>query len=155
MNILELRHELDNGLNSEALFKECVEKAKKSQEGYNPFVTILDKYEKEDSDSLLSGIPYALKDNISTRGILTTASSNILKNYVPVYDATIYEKLKKSGVKRLIVATDNDKYGIQGYDYLRRFFDAKRFYFPNNVKDIGEMTKSMYTECKFKTLRSK
>lgn len=97
MNILELRRELDNGLNSETLFNECVEAAKKSQAEYNPFVTILDKYEKTDSDSLLSGIPYALKDNISTKGILTTASSNILKNYVPVYDATIYEKLKKAG----------------------------------------------------------
>ena len=44
------------------------------------------KYEKQDSDSLISGIPYALKDNVSTKGILTTASSNILSNYVPVYD---------------------------------------------------------------------
>ncbi len=97
MSILELRRELDNGLDSETLFNESIEAAKMSQKEYNPFVTIMDKFEKTDSDSLLSGIPYALKDNISTKGILTTASSNILKNYVPVYDATIYEKLKKSG----------------------------------------------------------
>ncbi len=97
MNILELRRELDNGLDSEKLFNECVEAAKMSQKEYNPFVTIMDKFEKTDSDSLLSGIPYALKDNISTKGILTTASSNILKNYVPVYDATIYKKLKAAG----------------------------------------------------------
>ena len=97
MNILELRRKLDNGLSSEKLFNECVEAAKKSQVEYNPFVTIMNKYEKTDSNSLLSGIPYVLKDNISTKGILTTASSNILKNYVPVYDATIYEKLKKAG----------------------------------------------------------
>ena len=97
MSILELRWELDNGLDSETLFNESIEAAKMSQKEYNPFVTIMDKFEKTDSDSLLSGIPYALKDNISTKGILTTASSNILKNYVPVYDATIYEKLKKSG----------------------------------------------------------
>ena len=45
----------------------------------------------------LAGIPYALKDNISTSNILTTASSNILKNYVPVYDATVYKKLKNAG----------------------------------------------------------
>ena len=98
MNILELREKIDNGsTNCEILFNESIDKAKKCQDEYNPFVTILDKYEKLDSDSLLSGIPYALKDNISTKGILTTASSNILKNYVPVYDATIYEKLKKAG----------------------------------------------------------
>ena len=98
MNILELRREIDNGsVSSEELFTQSIEAARKSQKEYNPFVTILDKYEKEDSNSLLSGIPYALKDNISTKGILTTASSNILKNYVPVYDATIYKKLKAAG----------------------------------------------------------
>lgn len=37
----------------------------------------------------LSGVPVVLKDNISTCGIRTTASSRILDNYVPVYDATI------------------------------------------------------------------
>jgi len=98
MNILELREKIDSGsVDSATLFKESVEAAKKSQKEYNPFVTILDKYEKIDSNSLLSGIPYALKDNISTNGILTTASSNILKNFVPIYDATIYKKLKEAG----------------------------------------------------------
>ena len=98
MNISELREKIDNGnVTSESLFTDSVRLAKESQEKYNPFVTIMDKYEKVDSKSLIDGIPYALKDNISTRGILTTASSNILKNYVPVYDATIYKKLKEAG----------------------------------------------------------
>ena len=97
-NITTLRDKLDNGsVTSEALFKESVKLAHESMEEYNPFVTIIEDYQKEASDSILNGIPYALKDNISTKGILTTASSNILKNYVPVYDATIYEKLKASG----------------------------------------------------------
>lgn len=97
-SITDLRNALDNGsITSEKLFDESIKLAKESQEKYNPFVTIMDNYEKIDSNSILSGIPYALKDNISTSGILTTASSNILKNYVPVYDATIYKKLKDSG----------------------------------------------------------
>lgn len=97
-SITKLREKLDNGsINSQDLFLESVSLAKKSQEIYNPFVTIIDDYAKEDGESMLSGIPYALKDNISTKGILTTASSNILKNYVPVYDATIYKKLKDAG----------------------------------------------------------
>ena len=32
---------------------------------------------------------------VFSQGILTTASSNILSNYVPVYDATVYKKLKE------------------------------------------------------------
>ena len=98
MNITELRNQLDSGkISVNDLFNESVNLAKESMKEYNPFVTILDDYEKIDSKSILSGIPYALKDNISTRGILTTASSNILSNYVPVYDATIYKKLKAAG----------------------------------------------------------
>lgn len=97
-NIEAIRSSLDNKeITSEELFDESIKKAKKEQNVYNSFVTILDKYEKEDSDSILNGIPYALKDNISTKGILTTASSNILKDYIPVFDATVYEKLKKAG----------------------------------------------------------
>ncbi len=44
-------------------------------------------------DNLLWGIPFAIKDNISTKGIPTTASSDILKDYVPIYNATIIDKL--------------------------------------------------------------
>ena len=97
-SIKEMREELDKeSVSYEELFNESVKLAKKYQDKYNSFVTIMDKGVKEDSDSILSGIPYALKDNISTKGILTTASSNILSNYVPVYDATIYKKLKEAG----------------------------------------------------------
>lgn len=97
-NIVELREKLDNGsVTSDELFNKSIEMAKKYQDEYNSFVTIMENYEKVDGNSILSGIPYALKDNISTKGILTTGSSNILSNYVPVYDATIYKKLKKSG----------------------------------------------------------
>ena len=94
----EIRYNLDNGnLTSEMLFEEATSKAKKYQDEYNCYVTIMNKKEELEGDSILRGIPYALKDNISTKGILTTASSNILKDYIPLYDATIYKKLKESG----------------------------------------------------------
>ena len=41
----------------------------------------------------LTGIPGAIKDNMNTRGVLTTCSSKILHNYKPVYDATVVDKL--------------------------------------------------------------
>lgn len=94
----EIRYNLDNKkITGDELFKEAVSKANNYQKEYNSFVTILDKKEELESNTILSGIPYALKDNISTKGILTTASSNILKDYIPLYDATVYKKLKESG----------------------------------------------------------
>jgi len=49
----------------------------------------------------LAGIPWAIKDNMSTRGILTTCSSKILRNYRPVYDATVVDRLGGAGAVTL------------------------------------------------------
>src|SRR6266851_3117853 len=45
----------------------------------------------------LAGVPVAIKDVISTRGIKTTCGSKILQNYVPPYDATAVERLEDAG----------------------------------------------------------
>ena len=45
----------------------------------------------------LLGIPVALKDLFSTKGVRTTAASNVLKNYIPPYDATVVKKIKDAG----------------------------------------------------------
>lgn len=87
-------------ISSQDLIKESLAKAHDYQGKYNSFVTIVDDYKLEDIDytsTLFKGIPCAIKDNISTKGILTTASSNILKDYVPFFDATSVEKLKENG----------------------------------------------------------
>ena len=106
--ILELRNN-----DARSNFDNSVKKAKELQDKYNSFVTIYDDYEEVKSDSLLCGIPYALKDNYSTKGLLTTGSSNLLKDYVPVYDSTVYKKLKESGAL-LVGKTVLDEFAMGG-----------------------------------------
>ena len=88
-----------NKVTSEELVKESIDKANNLQDKYNSFVTIINdaKSDIDLSSTLFKGIPCAIKDNISTEGILTTGSSNILKDYVPFFDATVVTKLKANG----------------------------------------------------------
>lgn len=48
--------------------------------------------------SPLAGIPAAIKDNMNTRGVLTTCSSKILYNYMPIYNATVIDRLNAAGM---------------------------------------------------------
>lgn len=48
-------------------------------------------------DSPLAGVPVAIKDNISTRGIKTSCASKILGDFKPPYNATVIDKLNKAG----------------------------------------------------------
>ena len=75
--------------------KESLEKLKKYNEKLNNIVTFVEPQIK--GEGKLTNVPVVLKDNVNTKGILTTACCNILSNYVPVYNAEIVDRLEKAG----------------------------------------------------------
>ena len=96
-----------------------VYEAKESQERLNAVVTFVDPKDqlealKEvDEKAPMYGMPVVLKDNVNTKGIRTTASSRILDNYVPVYNAHIVDKLEKAGAI-VIAKSSMDELGMGG-----------------------------------------
>ena len=99
---------------SEELIKESLQKSHELQNIYNPFVTIIDDAKATlVPDDLLSGIPYGIKDNYSTKGILSTGSSNTLKDYVPFFTATAITNLEKHGAVA-VNKTVMDEFGMGG-----------------------------------------
>ncbi|MBL1125950.1 Asp-tRNA(Asn)/Glu-tRNA(Gln) amidotransferase subunit GatA [Streptococcus suis] len=66
-----------------------------------------------DADNVMAGIPLAVKDNISTKGILTTAASKMLYNYEPIFDAT---SVSQAYARDMIVVgkTNMDEFAMGG-----------------------------------------
>lgn len=74
--------------------KEVFSFFQKRIEKYN---TDLNAYLTKCDDSDDKNVPIAIKDNVCTKNIRTTASSNVLENFIPPYNATIMEKLNNNG----------------------------------------------------------
>lgn len=114
-SIEEIHEALKSGkVTSEDLVKESLEKAHKHQDEYNSFVTIIDDAKAtEVTDEMLSGIPYGIKDNYSTKDILSTGSSNTLKDYVPFFTATAIKNLESKGAVG-VTKCAMDEFGMGG-----------------------------------------
>lgn len=104
---------VDKKVTSKQLINESLAKAHKNQEECNSFVTIIDDAKETEITELLSGIPYGIKDNYSTKNILSTGSSNTLKDYVPFFTATAISNLESKGAVA-IGKTVMDEFGMGG-----------------------------------------
>jgi aspartyl-tRNA(Asn)/glutamyl-tRNA(Gln) amidotransferase subunit A len=83
------------------LKKDAIEEAKKCDK------------ERHDDSPILFGIPFVMKDSYITKGIRTTAASNVLGDFIPPYNATVYEKLRNAGAI-LIAKMNMDAWGHGG-----------------------------------------
>ncbi|MBI2639067.1 Asp-tRNA(Asn)/Glu-tRNA(Gln) amidotransferase subunit GatA [Candidatus Peregrinibacteria bacterium] len=120
-------HEAAAGLrakkfSSVELTKACLERIKKLEPTVKAFTLVTEETALEQARQAdktlnpqpstpnhLHGIPVALKDVFCTEGIRTTACSNILKNFVPPYDATAVKRLKAVGMV-LLGKTNTDEF---------------------------------------------
>jgi aspartyl-tRNA(Asn)/glutamyl-tRNA(Gln) amidotransferase subunit A len=100
--LAHLREQLSSG-SAEDYLQALFEKIKKSK--LNAFTTLAEEsalaaareFDKKPWQGLLAGIPIAIKECISTKGIETNCSSRILRGYIPPYDAHVVERLKAEG----------------------------------------------------------
>ncbi len=93
-------------ISSEELTQACIDRIEAMEPKVNALVTVCaedalktakrvdEKRAKGEALGRLAGIPAIIKDNMCTQGVLSTASSKMLNNYKPVYDATAVERLK-------------------------------------------------------------
>lgn len=75
----------------------------------NAFITLCSEIDYQEGP--LSGIPIAIKDNISTAGIQTTCGSKILKGYIPPYDAHVITLIRSAG-GAIVGKTNMDEFGM-------------------------------------------
>ena len=78
---------------------------------YKQADAVQEKIDKGELTGALAGVPVAIKDNMCTKGLLTTCSSKILENYIPTYTASAVQNLIDAGCV-IIGKTNMDEFAM-------------------------------------------
>lgn len=90
-----------------------------------------EKIARGEEIGILEGIPIAVKDNMSTKGIPTTCASKILKGFIPSYESTVTQKLRTQGAV-ILGKTNLDEFAMgsstenSGYQVTANPWDTER-----------------------------
>lgn len=120
---LELRDLLDKKeISSRAIVEAYIKRIEALEPKVNSYITLTfeealkaadeaDLMIKNKTATTLTGIPIAIKDNISTYHVKTTCGSKMLENYLPPFDATVIKKIKEAGMP-ILGKTNMDEFAM-------------------------------------------
>ena len=109
LTILKIREKiLKKEISSSEITSYYLSQIEKKDKDINAYITVcaqqalekakyFDNNFEREKDKRLGGIPLAIKDAFSTKGILTTSASHILDGYIPVYESTVTQRLLNEG----------------------------------------------------------
>lgn len=125
------------------LTEQYLERIEKSDKEINSYITVCKenalsdaKKAQEAIDSgksgAFTGLPISVKDNICTLGVKTTCASHMLDDFIPPYDATVMEKLKKENIV-MLGKTNMDEFAMGGSSQTSYFGGVKNPYDTSRV----------------------
>ncbi len=124
--------------------KAVLEQIEKTENIYNCYVTVdresaleqaqkvQDKIDAGELTGPLAGVPVAIKDNLCTKGLLTTCSSRILGNFVPTYSSEAVINLQKAGAV-IIGKTNMDEFAMGSTTETSAFGATRNPWNPEHV----------------------
>lgn len=106
LNRLTLKQTLDKldrqEISLDQIYNDLYQHIKKENQRLNVYLDLMPKEEalaqaKKLKNTPFKGLPFAVKDNFSTKHLKTTASSEVLKDFTPVYESTVTARIQKAG----------------------------------------------------------